>query len=72
MRSNLISQGAIGSLIDGSSSADGAGSSSTTSNNAEKPKATDISHLIKRKKPDSSTEDANNADNASPAKKAAH
>lgn len=72
LRSNLISQGGIGSLIGDVSSADGAGSSSTSSNNAEKPKATDISHLIKRKKPDSSTEDAKSADNGSPAKKAAH
>lgn len=48
---------------------DGAvGSSSVES---PKPKANDINHLIKRKKPDTPTEGANIPDELSPAKKKA-
>lgn len=49
-----------------SENAAGSSSSSTLSSSAEKTKATDISHLIKRKKPDAATE--NDVDQ-SPAKK---
>lgn len=74
---NLAAQGGrFGSLISGggSSSADGAGTSGSSSSAApkEKPKATDISHLIKRKKPDTIVEEPTaSTDVASPAKKPA-
>lgn len=57
-----------------SSDSSGAGNSSNSSatpagssNDVEKPKANDISHLIKRKKPDTSTDSVE--ESASPAKK---
>lgn len=47
-----------------------ASTSSSGQSQTEKPKANDISHLIKRKKPDTSTEASTSTD-ASPAKKPA-
>lgn len=66
LRSNLISRGGYSALLaeDVKVDKDAAGSSSSSSKQTEKPKANDISHLVKRKKPDTSAE----AD-ASPAKK---
>lgn len=46
-----------------------AGESSSSSQQPEKPRANDISHLIKRKKPEASAENA--SEEASPAKKPA-
>lgn len=63
MRSNLITQGGYGALL----TEDAKGAKESSSTQADKPKANDISHLIKRKKPESSTDDQ--SDEASPAKK---
>lgn len=62
-------ESATGGAGGSSSSASGAGSNFETAKPAEKPKATDISHLIKRKKPDAPADDI--LDGLSPAKKPA-
>lgn len=72
LMSSLMSKGGIySSLLGSSGGSDGAGSSSSSSNPVEKPKLNDISHLIKRKKPDSSEEGGQSTETSSPAKKAA-
>lgn len=43
----------------------------SSSDQIQKPKANDISHLIKRKKPDAPNETATTQDESSPAKKKA-
>lgn len=72
MRSKLISTAGIGALIGGGSDGEAA-TSSTTSTEAAKPKANDISHLIKRKKPETVAADEGSSvtDSAPPAKKPA-
>lgn len=71
LRSNLITKGGYSALLAEDVKIDKDAGSSTSSNEpAEKPKANDISHLIKRKKPDTSAEATSNND-ASPAKKPA-
>lgn len=62
LRSNLITKGGYGALLTEDVKAAKAGEGS--SSQSDKPKANDISHLIKRKKPEAS-------DDASPAKKPA-
>lgn len=83
--SSLLSKGGLyssllggeggSSLLAGASTGAGAGSSSSSSSAAavaEKPKVNDISHLIKRKKPDSSATETPDAEEIpSPAKKTA-
>lgn len=59
------------SITGGASSSGGAGSSGSSSKvENDKPKPMDISHLIKRKKPDTPNEDSNiDTATSSPAKK---
>lgn len=69
--SNLATQSDMfSSIIGGASSSGGAGSGSSSKIENDKPKPMDISHLIKRKKPDTSNDDSK-TDTAtqSPAKK---
>lgn len=70
--SNLVSQGGMfSSILGGGSKSDGAGGSGSSKKvESDKPKATDISHLIKRKKPDTPVDEPTAAaDGPSPAKK---
>lgn len=67
MRSNLITQGGYGALL--AEDAKGAKAGESSVSQSDKPKANDISHLIKRKKPEASAENASG--DASPAKKPA-
>lgn len=70
--SNVASQSDIfSSIIGGASSSDGAGSSGSSSKiENDKPKPMDISHLIKRKKPDTPIDESiTDAPTPSPAKK---
>lgn len=76
MRSNFITKGGYGALLAEDAKGAKAGecsssglSSSSSAQQSDKPKATDISHLIKRKKPETPAENVN--DEASPAKKPA-
>lgn len=62
-----MSKGGYAEQSSGNSNSEMAGSSSQI----EKPKANDISHLIKRKKPDASSDATSNSDVLSPAKKQA-
>lgn len=71
LRSNLITKGGYGALLAEDVKADKADKAGEgSSSQSDKPKATDISHLIKRKKPDTPSGSAN--DEASPAKKTAN
>lgn len=70
LKSNMmLKSGGYTALLAEDAKSDGAASSSTEQ--AQKPKANDISHLIKRKKPDAPNENANIPDESSPAKKKA-
>lgn len=73
LHGNLATQSdMLGSIIGGTSSSGGASSSGSSSKvENDKPKPMDISHLIKRKKPDTPNETDSNIDTAtpSPAKK---
>lgn len=69
IRNKLITTGGYGTLLAGDSKSDGTDAGSSTQ--SDKPKANDISHLIKRKKPDPSTESTTTSDGLSPAKKQA-
>ncbi|XP_055309154.1 protein NASP homolog isoform X2 [Sitodiplosis mosellana] len=70
LKSNLMSKsGGYTALLAEDAKSDGTVGSSTEQ--AQKPKANDISHLIKRKKPDTTNEAANVPDESSPAKKKA-
>lgn len=68
MRSNLITKGGYSALLTEDVKADKAAGEGSSSQ-LDKPKATDITHLIKRKKPDTPAECK--SDEASPAKKPA-
>lgn len=65
----MITKGGYGALLAEDVKAAKAGESSSSSQQPEKPRANDISHLIKRKKPEASAENA--SEEASPAKKPA-
>lgn len=70
LRSNLISKGGYSALLAEDVKPSGGGEASTSAQ-TEKPKANDISHLIKRKKPDTANESSSNTEAPSPAKKPA-
>lgn len=69
LKNNLISKGGYSALLTDDVKSDKVGASS--SDQSAKPKANDISHLVKRKKPDAASEGSSNSDAASPAKKPA-
>lgn len=70
LKSNFMSKsGGYTALLTEDAKSDGTAGSSTEP--AQKPKANDISHLIKRKKPDTPVEASTTPDESSPAKKKA-
>lgn len=68
IRNNLLSKGGYGALLTGNPKLEAKGEAGS-SDQPEKPKAKDISHLIKRKKPEPDA--TSNPDVLSPAKKQA-